>query len=299
MGARWVLALSMACSTGPSTTTAPAADPSPAQKLPPQSAPGPVEGETGPAPAAGSEWRTEDGNVVVFAEGQAAFDGRPMTWDGQRLGQAGFVRVVTPCDLALYAEERWVEARRTSPVCADGEGRVDGVAHTTWDLPTGDRYSVLPGGQAWRRGPKRYFNHPSGTWTDDGARVSFGASTFEVVTLDPCHRVFRHTSTGGVHRGDRSFPACDPADRTYAGLDWTLWAFPNGDLLDVRAGGTAQIDVLAQTEPVPLTLAGVDGGFRLTTADGAVRTFVVSGCTATEAGSERSLKRQYPSCQEN
>jgi len=299
MGTRWVLALSMACSTGPSTTIAPAEDPPPARKVPPQAAPGPAPGETGPTPSAGSQWRTEGGRVLAFSEGQATFDGRPMARDGQRLGQDGFVRLVTPCDLALYAEERWVEARRTSPPCADGEGRFDGVAHTTWDLPTGDRYSLLPGGQAWRRGPKRYFNHPSGTWTADGARVTFGGSTFELVPLDACHRVFRHTKTGGVHRADRTFPVCDPAERTYADLDWTLWAFPNGDLLDVRSGGAAQIDVLAQTEPVPLTMTGVEGGFRLTTADGAVRSFAVSDCTATEAGSELTLTRQYPSCSAN
>jgi len=272
-------------------------------EMPPQQPPEPVDAVLAPLPEGESAWMLEDERRLLIGADGATLGEQELPLDrttgGARLGSVR-VRAVPGCAVAVYEDGVWIEGRRTQPPCTDDELLAEPGEHVTWDLPGGDRYSLLPQGRVWRRGPKRAFKRPVGTWEagEQGRVVTFDKSVYDLVSLDPCHTVFALRDPGNAYRATRSFPACDPRQATYGGFAWTLWRADNGDQLDVREPGRLIWDRLQQRTKVEGTWAGAGPALTIQ-LDGAPTRLAVDGCTATRAaedGKTQEFRRIYPEC---
>ena len=275
----------------------------PAFEMPPQEPPTPADAVLGELIVGASTWTLEDGRTLVLGPEQASLAGESVPLarvpGGATLGERR-LRAVAPCAAALYEDRVWVEAVRPEPACTPAERTVAVDQHVTWDLPGGDRYTLLPGGKVWRRGPKRAFKRPVGAWTTEGDHrvVAFDKSVYDLIVLDPCHTVYALREPSNAYRAVRSFPGCDPSQATYDGFAWTLWSAPSGDRLDVRAQGELRLDLSRVPEPVVGTWEATEGPFR-TVLGGVEGELHVVDCVATlkqADGSEQAFTRIYPKC---
>jgi len=166
-----------------------------------------------------------------------------------------------------------------------------------WSFPGGDIYTLLPGGAAWRHGPKRVFKTPTGSWSGAVAnQIVFGPSTYTSMSLDACHRVMVHAQTDVAYRGTRSFPLCVPAPPAYVAIDWTAWQSDLGTVLDVRAGGLAFLDTQDTLDPQRSTVVMADDSLEVRLESGSTRKLSVSGCGAVDTASGERFTRTFPAC---
>lgn len=280
----------------PEEPTVPEARP----KLPPQGPPPPAEVVLAELDAwAGTRWTLSDGRSLTLDDGTATLGDEALTHaltkGGGRLG-GRLIRLVTPCALAVYEGDTWVEAERSSPPCSAEEAAVQPEAHTTWAISGGDRYTFLPEGRAWRHGDKRSFKHPIGTWDAVEGRARFGETDFRVHPVGACHMALEIPKIHKLSRAHRTFPACTGGP--YEDLPFSLWKTDENDLIDLHGPGAGQLDVFRNRGREVLQWRPTETGFQAQIAE---RTLEVSieGCAATirEAGRpEVKAARTWPPC---
>lgn len=323
------LCLLVACS-GRAPQPAPAPEPAeegvlpPSVRIRPLGAPEP-EGvpTTGTAPLAGSTWALEtledqrevrfgaDGTVSV-GELSGPFVAAPGGGTAELSGARWTFGVLGPCAMVVYdpGREAWWSATRAAPACSAEELVWDGVEMSTWTLPGGDLYTLLPGQRGWRRGPGRSFDRPIGDVVlgDDGApaALQFGPSHLDLVDLDPCHRVFVLREPRREHGAVRTFPACAPGQATHVGPAWTWWRVGQDQLSvlgDVGGGLSAEegpFHLEGSANDVRGRWTRRDGAIVMALGDGPMTLTSPDGCTGLvtlpDGKGQLPAKRTYPAC---
>ncbi|MFK7927844.1 MAG: hypothetical protein AB8H79_06630 [Myxococcota bacterium] len=241
-------------------------------------------------------WATQDGQRLVKADTGLQWQSAEGEPPSDRVAPDAAVRA-GGCSALVHVEQAWVPIRRTDPACAPSERAYSGVAPTMWSFPGGDIYTLLPGGAAWRHGPKRVFKTPTGRWSGSTAgEIVFGPSTYTSVPLDACHRVMVHTQTQAAYRATRSFPLCEPAAAPYAAFEWTAWMADSGTVLDVRDSGLAFVDSQDRPDPQRASVQVRGESVTIRTEAGVEQTLLVSGCTAVDGTSGERFTRTFPPC---
>lgn len=287
-----------------------AEDKAQAARYPDQGPPGPASTDTPLAnvPAwDGTTWALSDGRTLSFAGTQATLGDTTLEHTlephGGALGEQT-VRVITPCALALWDGEAWIDGDRTTPACTAEEQAVE-PQQVTWDFGNDTLYTFFPGGKAWRRAPKRVYSNPIGDWTEvDGVKVAtFGKTEMRLHPVTRCHLAFEVTKDQRINRTTRRFPACDAASVTYDALPYTLWKAEDGDWIDLAGPGVGKLDPQRRPGREPLTWKPIEGGFEavVTPEGGEPRTLTVQvdGCTATitrEGKPPVKAERSWPEC---
>jgi len=276
---------------------------------------------TSGAPAPDPAW----GSASVFLPGtEWSAGGRVLTLDkdlyvdGQRLGPAppavggdtaaGRLIGVGPCSGVLFdaAKAAWIPMVRQKPVCTEAEAEHEPSSWTVWALPGGDQYMELPDGRTWRFGEDRSFKYPVGERVGSPGAASwdlvFGPSTFRVVPLDACSRVFHLEEPRKVSRATRNFPGCPPRHAVWGGPVWTRWKTNFGSWLDIDGpnrgedgpGGIWSLDQPGLPQPQTGRWVPTPDGVELAGRG----TLQIRGCAATLSwdGEVTEVERTFPDC---